>query len=112
MIEAGQRGESIVLACSALRRNYRETLRNNVADFRLIHLRGERALVAGRLAARKGHYMNPALLDSQFAALETPADAIELDIGPAPTDLAGAACVALGRRPAAETAIRTMASRA
>lgn len=110
LADAGRRGESIVLACSALKSAYRDALRNDVADFRLIHLRGARALVAARLAARKGHYMNPELLDSQFTALEVPADAIELDIGPTPGDLARVACAALRQPPAAASDMRAMES--
>ena len=110
LADAGRRSESIVLACSALKRAYRDALRTDVADFRLIHLRGARALVAERLATRKGHYMNPALLDSQFAALEGPDDAIELDIGPAPVELARAAGVALRQPRAASGEIHALES--
>lgn len=56
-----------VIACSALKRAYRSRLRA-----RVIYLRGDRPLIATRLAARQGHFFAPALLDSQFAALEPP----------------------------------------
>ena len=65
------RGETVVLACSALKRRYRDVLRSG-GDVRFIHLAGDKALIAARLAARKGHYMPPTLLDSQFATLEPP----------------------------------------
>ncbi len=65
--------ETVVLACSALKRRYRDVLRGG-GDVRFIHLAGEKALIAARLAARKGHYMPPTLLDSQFATLEPPGD--------------------------------------
>lgn len=65
------KGETVVLACSALKRRYRDVLRGG-GDVRFIHLAGEKALIGARLAARKGHYMPPTLLDSQFAALEPP----------------------------------------
>jgi gluconokinase len=79
------RGASAVLACSALKASYRKVLLDRLADARLVYLRGSRATIAARLADRRGHYMNPALLDSQFAALEEPADAIvaEVDAEPA-----------------------------
>lgn len=64
-------GETVVLACSALKRRYRDVLRGG-GDVRFIHLAGDKALIAARLAARKGHYMPATLLDSQFAALEPP----------------------------------------
>ena len=81
------KGETVVLACSALKRRYRDVLRSG-GDLRFIHLAGDKALIASRLAARKGHYMPPTLLDSQFAALEPPGDdeAITVAIdGPAET---------------------------
>lgn len=56
-----------VVACSALKRAYRMRL-----AARVIYLRGDRDLIAERLAARAGHFFAPALLDSQFAALEPP----------------------------------------
>lgn len=90
------KGEGAVLACSALKASYRERLCADVPDVRLVHLRGDRGLVAGRLAARKGHYMNPALLDSQFATLETPADAIAIDVDAAPAAVADAIAAKLG----------------
>jgi len=63
--------QTVVLACSALKRRYRDVLRGG-GDLRFIHLAGDKALIASRLTARKGHYMPPTLLDSQFATLEPP----------------------------------------
>lgn len=71
--EWNARGETVVLACSALKRRYRDVLRTG-GDVRFIHLAGDKALIASRLAARTGHYMPPTLLDSQFATLEPPGD--------------------------------------
>ncbi len=62
-----------VFACSALKRSYREVLVHDRNDVRLIFLDGTQALIAARLAARKGHFMPPGLLDSQFLTLERPA---------------------------------------
>lgn len=62
-----------VFACSALKRSYREVLVHDRDDVRLIFLDGTQALIAARLAARKGHFMPPGLLDSQFLTLERPA---------------------------------------
>lgn len=61
-----------VLACSALRRRYREALRNGQEGVQFVFLEGTQDLIASRMAARKGHYMPATLLDSQFAALEVP----------------------------------------
>jgi len=65
-------GASGVVTCSALKRAYRDILVGDRADVRLVFLRGDKALIAARMAARRGHFMPPALLDSQFATLEAP----------------------------------------
>ena len=65
-------GTSGVVTCSALKRAYRDILVGDRPDVRLAYLRGSKALIAARLAARKGHFMPPALLDSQFATLQEP----------------------------------------
>ena len=62
----------LVLACSALKRRYRDVLRAGAADTQFVFLRGTRDVIAERLALRRGHYMPASLLDSQFAALEEP----------------------------------------
>ncbi|MGE0285326.1 MAG: gluconokinase [Bradyrhizobium sp.] len=64
-----------VFACSALRRAYRDVLVHGRDDVRIVFLDGTKELIAGRLAARKGHFMPPGLLDSQFETLERPAPA-------------------------------------
>jgi gluconokinase len=77
-------GRSVVLACSALKRRYRDVLRQGAPDLRVVHLHGERDMLAARVAARPGHYMPASLLDSQLAALQAPAPdecAITLDAG-------------------------------
>ena len=66
------RGESAVVACSALKRAYRDILIGDRPDVVLVYLQGDKDLIAARMAARKGHYMPLALLDSQFATLEEP----------------------------------------
>lgn len=64
--------ERLVIACSALKRAYREILVHGRDDVRIVYLNGSRDLIARRLAARKDHFMPPALLDSQFDTLEAP----------------------------------------
>jgi gluconokinase len=61
-----------VVACSALKRSYRRILIGDRPDVRLVYLKGDAPLIAGRLAGRHGHFMPPELLDSQFQALEEP----------------------------------------
>lgn len=60
----------IVVACSALRFAYREAIRSHAPDVLFVHLDAPRDALAARLAARTGHFMPPALLDSQLATLE------------------------------------------
>jgi gluconokinase len=78
-----------VLACSALRQSYRDILRGDdprgILEF--IHLKGSRELIGSRMAARKGHYMPTTLIDSQFAILEEPRDAITVDISGTPDEI-------------------------
>jgi gluconokinase len=66
-------GGHAVIACSALKRSYRNVLVHGRADVRVVYLDGSQALIAARLAARKNHFMPAGLLDSQFATLEPPA---------------------------------------
>ncbi|MXN67464.1 AAA family ATPase [Stappia sp. GBMRC 2046] len=66
-------GESpVFIACSALKRKYRDFLRERLGPLFIIHLDGDRELILNRLQARKGHFMPPALLDSQIGDLEYP----------------------------------------
>ncbi len=65
-------GRHGVVACSALKRTYRDMLIRGRQDVQLVYLRGERNLIAQRMAARKDHFMPTTLLDSQLATLEEP----------------------------------------
>ena len=66
------RHESGVLTCSALKRSYRDIIIDGRSDVTLVYLRGSYDLIHRRLAARHGHFMPVALLDSQFATLQEP----------------------------------------
>jgi gluconokinase len=65
-------GEHAVIACSALKRTYRDFLVRGRDDVRIVYLNGTRDLIARRLAVRKNHFMPPGLLESQFKTLEAP----------------------------------------
>jgi gluconokinase len=65
-------GERLVIGCSALRRVYRDVLVHGRDDVRFVYLEGTQALIADRLGQRKGHFMPPGLLASQFQTLEPP----------------------------------------
>lgn len=91
-------GQDVVLACSALKQAYRRILAEGRTDVSFIHLTGARDLIQARLDARKGHYMPPALLPSQLAALEPPGSdeaAIAVDISGTPEAIAEAVLAAL-----------------
>lgn len=83
------RGESLVVACSALKRRYRDFLRSGRDDVRFVYLGGPRDVLAARLGARSGHFFDPALLDSQLATLEPPGDdeALRVEIGDSPAEI-------------------------
>lgn len=68
----------VVLACSALKKAYRDVLQFD-DSVRLVYLRNDRETIRERLEHRHGHFMNPGLIDSQFDTLEEPADAITID---------------------------------
>jgi gluconokinase len=77
---------NVVLACSALKKSYRERLLINSA-VRLVYLKGTYDLLRQRLHARKGHYATEQILTSQFADLEEPADAITIDVDRSPEEI-------------------------
>jgi gluconokinase len=71
--EAKRAGVGLVVSCSALKRSYRDLLRSaGDADVRFVYLAGSRALLAERMANRRGHFMPPSLLESQLSILEEP----------------------------------------
>jgi gluconokinase len=91
--EARDAGTGLVVTCSALKRSYRDVLRADANELRFVFLRGPRALIAERLARRRGHFMPASLLDSQFATLEEPSpdeEAWVCDIRESPDDLVAA----------------------
>jgi gluconokinase len=78
-------GVSAVVACSALKRSYRDRLKAGAREVAFVHLAGTRELLATRIRARRGHFMPPELLDSQIATLEPPGadeNAVTIDVAP------------------------------
>jgi carbohydrate kinase (thermoresistant glucokinase family) len=99
-------GGHCVVACSALKRRYRDVLIGDRRDVRLVYLRGEEALIFRRIAARRSHFMPAQLLHSQFLALEEPGpaeDPITVSIVPEPEAIAAAIVAGLGCRGEAGT---------
>ena len=69
-------GEPAIIACSALKAEYRQRLSQGARNVRLVYLKGEPELIEQRLRQRQGHFFDPRLLASQFSALEEPGDAL------------------------------------
>ena len=94
-------GQPVVVACSALRRAYRERLRAGHSDLIFLHLAGAPEVIATRQAARQGHFMPPSLMASQFATLEDPAeeaDAVTVSVQASPHEVVGNILSSLGER--------------
>lgn len=102
---AGHAGTGLVVACSALRRGYRDRLRRHAPRALFLHLAGDRAVLAARMGHRQGHFMPLTLLDSQLDTLEPlgpDETGATLDLADAVDDLVaqGAAVVARTEAPA------------
>jgi len=94
-------GQPVVVACSALRRAYRERLRAGHCDLIFLHLSGAPEVIAARQAARQGHFMPPSLMASQFATLEDPAaeaDAVTVSVSASPHEVVATAIDQLAAR--------------
>jgi gluconokinase len=83
LVMQNAQGKNVVLACSALREEYRVILTAGL-QVKLIYLRGSRELIGGRLRLRKHHFAGESILDDQFFVLEEPHDAILEDIAEDP----------------------------
>jgi len=96
-------GVSTVLACSALKRSYRDVLRQGLPSMDIVHLDGPVEVIRERMAQRSDHYMPASLLDSQLATLEPPQpdeSSVVLDAAMPPDELIAAAVHRLGLVPA------------
>jgi gluconokinase len=85
-----ERDENAVVTCSALKEKHRIALIGDPARVKLIYLRGTRELLWSRINGRQGHFMKPAMLDSQLAALEEPVGAPAIDIARSPSQIIAA----------------------
>jgi gluconokinase len=79
-------GRNVVLACSALKRSYRQEL-DAGPEVRFVYLKGSAKLIAERLRSREGHFAGEQILASQFADLEEPEDAVTADIASTPEQI-------------------------
>jgi gluconokinase len=89
IVEKKADGTTHVYACSALKRVYRDILRNDDKDVTFVYLKGTPGLLSERIKTRKGHFFDPALLQSQLDTLEPPGadEAIEVDIAWSPEQI-------------------------
>jgi gluconokinase len=78
--------KNFVLACSALKRSYREELQAG-PEVKFVYLKGSRELIAKRLRARHGHFATEEILDGQFRDLEEPEGVITVDVGKEPAQI-------------------------
>ncbi len=90
------RGESGVIASSALKQAYRDQLVGDEDDVKLVYLKGEFRLILARLEDRRAHFMKSGLLESQFSAMEEPDGAVTMDVTTAPEAIVVAVKQALG----------------
>lgn len=80
-------GQSAVFTCSALKEKYRAQLGIGAPDITLVHLTGDIETILARVGRRQGHYMKAELVQSQFDALEIPADALSINIKLPPEEI-------------------------
>lgn len=98
----GRAGRGGVVSCSALKRSYRDRLRDAAPGVVFVHLTGDRALIEDRMSHRQGHFMPTALLDSQFATLqplEQDESGVAVDVAGSPEEITARAAAALGVTP-------------
>lgn len=89
LVKRNASGEDIVLACSALKRKYRDEIGAGL-DMKVVYLKGDYATMAKHIASRHGHFAGEGILAGQFADLEEPKDAIVEDVSQTPETIANA----------------------
>lgn len=91
--------EGGVIVCSALKKAYRDAIRRDNQNMVFVFLDGDQAMISERMRQRKGHFMKPGMLDSQFAALQRPgddeADVVTISIAPPVEEVVSNICQAL-----------------
>ncbi len=92
--EATGHDETLILACSALKRSYRQLLCADISNLRLVLLKGKKDVIEERLRSRPDHFMRATLLDSQLAALEspTPDEALIVDVAASTEEIIARIC--------------------
>ena len=98
LLAAAQRGESVVLSCSALRRVYRDRLTEGLSGAYFVYLKGDREALLRNMNKRSGHFMKAGMLDSQLNTLEEPVDALVFPCDGPIDEIAESAAAALIRK--------------
>jgi gluconokinase len=91
-------GENAIYACSALKQAYRRLLAADATEVKFVYLKGSPGLIAERLAHRRRHFFDPALLQTQFDELEEPRGVLEVGISSTPEAIADSIIETLGLR--------------
>jgi gluconokinase len=94
LLKRDREGRNVVLACSALKQDYRTELRTGV-EMQLVYLKGSEAVLRSHLEERHGHFAGESLLPSQLATLEEPSDALVVDVRHTPEEIAAEICARL-----------------
>ena len=95
LLRLNAREKNAVLACSALKQSYRDTLSAGL-DFRIVYLRGTYEQMHQHILTRHGHFAGESILAGQFADLEEPNDALTLEVSHAPEELVAEVLSGLG----------------
>lgn len=107
LTEEARAGRSVIVTCSALKRVYRDVLREAEGRVRFVHLTAEKGLIEQRMASRSGHFMPPSLLPSQLGTLEPlepDEDGVVVLVDVPPEEVADRALAGLGLDPESGTA--------
>jgi gluconokinase len=94
LVRQNQQGSSVVLACSALKQEYRDVLHAQL-EVQIVYLRGSAAVLQEHIASRHGHFAGESLLPSQLATLEEPRDALVVDVSQTPEEIVDEVCARL-----------------
>ncbi|MGA8491499.1 MAG: gluconokinase [Terriglobales bacterium] len=95
IVKQVEKGQDVLLACSALKQSYREQLQQGL-DMKVVYLKGSFDLISSRLQKRQDHFARESLLASQFASLEEPVDAVAIDASLSETEIIKRVRSALG----------------
>jgi gluconokinase len=94
LVRQEREGSNVVLACSALKQEYREELRAGL-EMQVVYLKGSEAVLRAHIEERHGHFAGESLLPSQLATLEEPMDALVVDVSRTPEEIVAEICARL-----------------